>query len=202
MSSLCLLRIDRTSDHCQGVTSLCVERIDRTSDHCQRIAVSTTDTPRPCSFKASTPHLFLTQTLRKSFKIHCVVPIPKRASLRNFFKPASFCVFVASATRRREFATWQNDVCKRLGLPWPPKAKAGKPSRQVLWLRAIYVEGRVGRTLPDAVTPSCALLHGFQATHWRQQAYLMLRLSLQANWQSVRPLTRSGQEAQDNNGRS
>ena len=31
------------------------------------------------------------------------------------------------------------------------KAKAGKPNRQALWLRAIYAEVRVWRTLPDGV---------------------------------------------------
>ena len=52
-----------------------------------------------------------------------------------------------------ELLTWQKDVCKGLGLPWPPpKAKAGKPNRQALWLRAIYAELRAGRTLPDGVT--------------------------------------------------
>ena len=83
-SSLCLQRIDRTSDHCQGVASLCVQRIDQTSDDCQRIFMCTTDTPCPCSFIASTPGQFFTQTLCKSFKIHCVVPIPQKASLQDF----------------------------------------------------------------------------------------------------------------------
>ena len=52
-----------------------------------------------------------------------------------------------------ELLTWQKDVCKGLGLSWPrPKAKAGKPNRQALWLRVIYAEVRAGRTLPDGVT--------------------------------------------------
>ena len=50
-----------------------------------------------------------------------------------------------------------------LGLPWPPpQATAGKPSRQALWLRAIYAEVRAGWTLPDGVTAAvpCARLPG------------------------------------------
>ena len=40
----------------------------------------------------------------------------------------------------------------REGVLWPPpKAKAGKPSGPALWLRAIYVEVRAGRALPDGV---------------------------------------------------
>ena len=96
--------------------------------------------------------VFFTQTLCKSFKIHCVVPIPQTASLRDFFKPA-ISGSSLPVPRDDDLLTWQKDVCKGLGLPWPPpNAKAGKPSRQTLWLRAIYAEPRAGRTLPDGVT--------------------------------------------------
>ena len=73
------------------------------------------------------------------------------APLRDFFQACSFWVFVAIG--EDELLTWQKYVCKGLGPPWPPpKAKAGKPNRQALWLRAIYAEVRAGRTLADGVT--------------------------------------------------
>ena len=57
-------------------------------------------------------------------------------------------------TQEDELLAWQIDVCVMLGVPWlPPKAKAGKPNRQALWLRATYAEVRAGRTSPDG----CAL---------------------------------------------
>ena len=73
------------------------------------------------------------------------------ASLRDFFKLA-LSGYSLPEPEEDELLTWQKDVCMKLGVPWPPpKAKAGKPNRQALWLRAIYAEVRVGRSLPDGV---------------------------------------------------
>ena len=108
--------------------------------------------PVPMLLQSIDSGLFFAQTLCKSFKIRCVVPITQMASLRDFFKPAPSGSSLP-VPREDELLTWQKDVCKGLGLPWPPpKAKAGKPNRQALWLRAIYAEVRAGRTLPDGVT--------------------------------------------------
>ena len=74
------------------------------------------------------------------------------SSLKDFFKPA-LSEYLTPVTQEDELLAWQKDVCMKLGVPWPrPKAKAGKPSRQALWLRAIYAEVRAGRALPNGVT--------------------------------------------------
>ena len=92
---------------------------------------------------------FFTKTLCKSFKVHCVAQILQMALFRDSFKPAP-SGSTLPVSREEELLAWQADVCKGLGLPWPPpKATAGKPSRQALWLRAIDAEVRAGRTLPD-----------------------------------------------------
>ena len=91
-----------------------------------------------------------------------VVHVPEMAPLRDFFKSAP-SGFPLPAPQEDELLTWQRGVCKGLGLPWPPpKAKAGKPNRQALWLRTIDAEVRAGRTLPDGVTAAvpCAWLPG------------------------------------------
>ena len=87
--------------------------------------------------------VFFKQTLCKSFEM---------ASLRHFFKLAPSWSLLP-VPQEDELLMLQIDVCKGLGFLWPPpKAKAGKPNRQALWLRAICAEVRVGRTLPDGVT--------------------------------------------------
>ena len=74
------------------------------------------------------------------------------ASLPDSFKPAPSWSSLP-VPQEDELLTWQKDVCKGLGLSWPPpKTKARKPNRQALWLRAIFAEVRAGRTLPDGVT--------------------------------------------------
>ena len=81
-SSLCLQRIDRTSDHCQGVASLCVQRIDRTSDHCQRVAMCTNTftscTSQPNRHRTSSPVTWPCSGLRNQ----CWQLLPTRASPR------------------------------------------------------------------------------------------------------------------------
>ena len=126
----------------------CVSRelIDRTSDHCQRIAMCTTDTPCPCSFIAWTLGQFF------SFKLFASLS-RSDGIVARLFQACSFWVFVASATRRR--ASHVEERCVqgiRTSLAAAKKAKAGKPNRQALWLRAIHVEVRAGRILPDGVT--------------------------------------------------
>ena len=93
-SWLCLQRFDRTSDHCQGTSSLCVLRIDRVFGHCHH-------------HSPIAPPMMNVSALVFSleFKIHCVVPIPQMASLRDFFKLAPS---VSSARRRRA-----SDVAER-----------------------------------------------------------------------------------------
>ena len=84
------------------------------------------------------------------------------SSLKGFSKPAPLR-YSLPVPQEDKVLAWQKDVCVRFGVPWPPpKAKAGKPNRQALWLRVIYAEVRAGRTFPDGLTAAvpCAWLPG------------------------------------------
>ena len=133
------------------VASLCVQRNDRTSDHCQRIAMHTTDTLCPCSFRASTPCKFFHSNSLHVFQDQLCCSNSADGIVAGLFSSLLLLDLRCQYHEKTSFSRGRK-MCARDFPGHRQKATAGKPSRQALWLRAICADVRAQRTLPDGVT--------------------------------------------------